>query len=244
MKLAQIFFVLAASAMLPLSAGSVSAQSSTSAASPPSNMGRWDKFRERQEEQKRFDTKRDLDRTAVVRDLPMGFEHKQATLADFADCVIAQAPKQSANLFATEPGSREEGAAIRKFNNLDNCTRGRGFVSARTGEIRGALAEIALKRDATKLVALSARTAIPSVRIGEREAGTRKFIIAYGQCLALAAPAEAVQLITTAYGSDAEKSALLAIGEPLMACMPEGVSYSINIRDVRNHLADALYRMS
>ena len=244
MKLAQIACVLAASSLLTLPAVQVSAQSSNSATTPPTNMGRWDKFRERQEEQKRFDTKRDLDRTAVVRDLPQGFEHKQATLADFADCVIAQDPKQSANLFATVPGSREEGIAIRKFGNLDICTRGRSFVSARTGEIRGALAEIALKRDAAKLATLSARTAIPSVRIAEREVGTRTFIIAYGQCLASAAPAQAVQLITTDYGSDAERAALLAIGEPLKACMPEGVAYSINIRDVRNHVADALYRMS
>jgi len=206
-------------------------------------MGRWDKFRERQEEQKRIDTKRDLDRKAVVRDVPQGFEHKQATLADFADCVIDQAPKQSANLFATIPGSREEGAAIRRFGNLDNCTRGRSFVSMRTGELRGALAEIALKRDFAKLAAISSRPAIPSVRIAERQVGTRQFVIAYSQCLASAAPVEAVQLITTEYGSDAERSALLAIGEPLKACMPEGVAYSINIRDVRNHVADALYRM-
>jgi hypothetical protein len=243
-KFAQIAFVLGASAVLPLSVLSVSAQSPTPLASPPPNMARWEKFPERQAEQKLPDTKQGLDRSAVVRDPPPRFEHKQATLADFADCLIAQAPKQSANLFATVPGSLEERAAIRKFNSFNYCTRGRAFVSARTGELRGALAEISLKRDTAKLAALSARSAVPPARIAERAAGSRKFIIAYGQCLALAAPAEAIQLITKDYGSDAERSALLAIGEPLKACMPEGVAYSINIRDVRNHLADALYRMS
>lgn len=244
MKIAKFAFVLGASAVFPLSLVTAAAQLLSPATSPQSNMGRWDKFRERQEEQKRFDTKRDLDRTAVTRNLPAGFEYKQATLADFADCVIDQAPRQSANLFATAPGSREEGAAIRKFINLNSCTRGRAFVSARSGEVRGALVEVALKRDPAKLAALSTRAAVPPVRIAERTIGTRKFVVAYGQCLALAAPAEAVKLIATDYGSDAEKSALLSIGEPLTACMPEGVAYPINIRDVRNHVADALYRMN
>lgn len=244
MKGAKFVCVVGATVVLSLAVPSASAKLSSPVATPPSNMGRWDEFRTRQEEQKRFDTKRDLDRKAVARDLPAGFQYKQATLADFADCVINQAPKQSANLFATAPGSLEEGAAVRKFGNLDNCTRGRAFVSGRTGEFRGALAEVALKRDAARLAALSSRDAVPPVRIAERMIGTRKFVIAYGQCLALAAPAEAVKLIATDYGSYAEKSALLFIGEPLKACMPEGVAYPINIRDVRNHVADALYRMN
>jgi|688.fasta_scaffold305042_2 hypothetical protein len=244
MKIAKFAFILGASAVFPLSVVTAAAQLLSPATTPPSNMGRWDKFPERQEQQKRFDIKRDLDSSSVARDLPAGFEYKQASLADFADCVIDQAPKQSANLFATAPGSREEGAVIRKFNGLNNCTRGRAFISARTGELRGALAEVALKRDPAKLAALSTRAAVPPVRIIERTIGTRKFVVAYGQCLALAAPAEAVRLIGTDYGSDAEKSALLSIGEPLKACMPEGVAYAINIRDVRNHVADALYRMN
>ena len=244
MKIAKFAFILGASAVFPLSVVTAAAQLLSPATTPPSNMGRWDKFRERQEQQKRFDTKRDLDRSSVARGLPAGFEYKQASLADFADCVIDQAPRQSTNLLATAPGSREEGAVIRKFNSLNNCMRGRAFISARTGEVRGALAEVTLKPDPAKLAALSTRAAVPPVRIIERMIGTRKFVIAYGQCLALAAPAEAVRLIGTDYGSDAEKSALLSIGEPLKACMPEGVAYAINIRDVRNHVADALYRMN
>jgi hypothetical protein len=175
---------------------------------------------------------------------PAGYEDKQATLADFADCAIAQAPERTAEFLATEPGTREEGLALRKFGGMESCTRGRSFVSARTGEMRGALAEAALKRDAAKLTALTARVATPPTRITERATGTRQFVIAYGQCLAQAAPAQAVSLIGTEHGSDAEKGAMIAIGEPLKACMPEGVAYALNIRDVRNHVADALYRMS
>jgi hypothetical protein len=109
--------------------------------------------------------------------------------------------------------------------------------------MRGALAEAALRRDAAKLAALAVRPAAPAARITERGVGTRPFVIAYGQCIAAAAPAQAVALIGTPHGSDDEKRAIMAIGEPLKACMPEGVAYSLNIRDVRNHVADALYRM-
>jgi hypothetical protein len=175
---------------------------------------------------------------------PAGYEDKQATLADFADCAIAQAPERTAALLATQPGTREEGLVLRKLVGMESCTRGRSFVSARTGEMRGALAEAALKRDTAKLTALAARAANSPTRITERAAGTRPFVIAYGQCIAQAAPAKAVSLIGTPYGSDDEKRAFMAIGEPLKGCMPEGVAYAINIRDVRNHVADALYRMS
>jgi hypothetical protein len=175
---------------------------------------------------------------------PAGYEDKQATLADFADCAIAQAPEKTADLLATTPGTREEGLALRRFGSMTSCTRGRSFVSARAGEMRGALAEAALKRDAAKLTALTTRAATTPMRITERAAGTRPFVIAYGQCIAAAAPAQAVSLIGTAHGSDDEMRAMMAIGEPLKACMPEGVAYSLNIRDVRNHVADALYRIS
>lgn len=173
-----------------------------------------------------------------------GFEPKQATLADFADCAIGQAPDRVRAFLATAPNTREEGLAVRSFGKMESCTRGRAFVSARTGEIRGALAEVTLKRDQARLQAIAARPAEPPARIAERAAGSRSFVIAYASCIARAAPSAAVKLIQADYASDAEKAAIVAIGEPLKACMPDGVAYQLNIRDVRNHVADALYRMS
>lgn len=229
---------------VPMPNAPAQAQATTQTVTPPSRMGRWDEFGRREEQIRRTEARLTLDATQPVQRAPAGLENKQATLADFADCVIAQAPERTAELLATQPGTREEGLALRKFTGLESCTRGRSFVSARTGEMRGALAEAALKRDAAKLASLTKRAGRAPARIAERAAGTRPFVIAYGQCLAGAAPAQAVSLIATPHGSDDEKRAMMAIGEPLKACMPEGVAYSLNIRDVRNHVADALYRMS
>jgi hypothetical protein len=241
------FAVLIASVPVALAVpGSAAAQtaSSTSATAPTlQRMGRWEEFRVREERIKRQDARFALDAAAPSQGAPAGFENKQATLADFADCAATQVPDRVAAFLGTVPHSRDETAKLQAFGKLEACTRGRMFVSARTGEMRGALAEVMLKRDAAKLSALAARPAVAAARIAERAAGTRPFVIAYGQCLAGAAPAEAVALVGTAHGSDDEKRAIVAMGEPLKACMPEGVAYQLNIRDVRNHIADALYRM-
>ncbi len=239
------YLLIASSLLVTLTPPALAQGTTTTTATPPNSMGRWGEFRARQIELRRLDNERQL-RAAEPKQstLPAGFEDKQATLADFADCAIAQAPERTAELLATTPGTREEGQALRKFVSLDSCTRGRSFVSARTGEMRGALAEAALLRDAARLAALAARVGVTPARISETAAGTRPFVIAYGQCIAGAAPSQSVALIATPHGSDDEKRAMLAIGEPLKACMPEGVAYSLNIRDVRNHVADALYRMS
>jgi hypothetical protein len=207
-------------------------------------MGRWEEYRERQERIERQDTRFALDSKEPKQSVASGFESKQAALADFADCAVNQVPDRVSAFLGTTPHTPDEGAKLRAFGKLEACTRGRMFVSARTGEMRGALAEVMLKRDAAKLNALATRSAAPAVRIAERAAGTRPFVIAYGQCLASAAPSQAVALVNTAHGSDDEKRAIVAIGEPLKACMPEGVAYQLNIRDVRNHVADALFRMS
>lgn len=244
MKMALIALVLATAPALPLAVTSAQAQTATQTVTPPSRMGRWEEFRQRQEQISQRNARLALDGRTSAQGAPAGYENKQATLADFADCVVAQAPERVSNFMATTPNSPEETKNARGFASLSSCTRGRAFVSARTGEMRGALAEVLLKREAAKLSALAARSAAVPARIAERAAGTRPFVIAYGQCIAAAAPAQAVSLIATPHGSDDEKRAVMAMGEPLRACMPEGVAYSLNIRDVRNHVADALYRMS
>lgn len=244
MRVVIIALALSSSAALPIYSTSALAQSSAQTVTPPSRMGRWDEFRQRQEMMQRLETRYEQDGKSPKQSAPAGYENKQATLADFADCAVAQAPAKTAALLATTPHTRAEGLALRKFGSMESCTRGRAFVSARTGEMRGALAEAALRGNRAKLTALATRSAASPVRITERAAGTRPFVIAYGQCLAKAAPARAVSLLSTAHGSNAEKAAMMAFGEPLKACMPEKVAYSLNIRDVRNHVADVLYRMS
>lgn len=244
MKSAWTLLLIGLSVNLPLDAAVAQSSGTSTTTTRPSTMGRWEEFRAREERRIKDESDEALDKGEAERGGAYRLESKQAVLADFADCAVGQVPDRVTTFLATAPNTREEGQALRRFAKLEACTRGRAFVSARTGEMRGAIAEAALKRDAARLSALAARSAEAPARITERAAGTRPFVIAYASCIARAAPNAAVNLIHTGYASDAEKVAIMSIGEPLKACMPEGVAYQLNIRDVRNHVADALYRMS
>ena len=214
MRLVLMALILASAPSLPFGVASATAQTSTQANAPSSMNNGSD------------------------------YKPKQAVLAEFADCAMAAVPQRVGEFLATMPATREEAQQLRRFVNLTGCTNGRAFVSARAGEMRGAMADAFLRREPTTLSALAAREAAPAQRIAERAAGTRPFVIAYGKCLAGAVPAQAVALLATPYGSDMEKQALVGMGDALTKCMPEGVAYKIDIRDVRNHVADALYQMS
>ncbi|MFN3818667.1 hypothetical protein [Blastomonas sp.] len=168
------------------------------------------------------------------------FIPKQEVLADFAACVFKANPERTRALLATEIDSSDERSlATSLMVSQTQCTGGRAFVSMNTGEARGALAEAVLKSDASL---------VQSVQLLEPEAITRptetvgrKFVMAYSRCLVSAAPDKARGLIITDHGSGEENSAMMAFGEALKDCMPLGFAYNINIRDVRNHVAAALY---
>lgn len=166
--------------------------------------------------------------------------NKQAVLAAFAQCVLKQAPENARLLLATDIDSKEEEKLAKKLlSNQNYCTDGRDIISMRTGEARGALAEAALKSDPA-LVERTAKLAPVTVERPTETVG-RKFVMAYSRCLAASAPNKARALIITGHGSPEENSAMMAFGESLKDCMPLGFAYNLNIRDVRNHVATALY---
>jgi hypothetical protein len=165
---------------------------------------------------------------------------QQQIVSDFAACVLRQEPEATKALLASEAGSDQERVLARRLmEGTANCARGRPFISMMTGEARGALAEAALKADAGLARSAEALTVIASDRPTATEG--RPFVIAYGRCLTGRDPARARALTDTVYGSDEERQAVLAFGDALKDCMPIGVNYQLNIRDVRNHVASALY---
>lgn len=166
--------------------------------------------------------------------------NKQAVLAAFAQCVLAQEPGSVRALLATEIESQEEAKlAKRLLSNQDYCTKGRDIISMRTGEARGALAEAALKADPVLSEGLGQLTSVPVER--PTETVGRRFVMAYSRCLVAIAPDKARALIGADYGSPEEASAMMAFDAALKDCMPLGFAYNLNIRDVRNHVATALY---
>lgn len=165
---------------------------------------------------------------------------KQQVVSEFAACVLEQQPERSKALLASEADSFEERSlAKRLMEGTSSCTRGRAFISMHTGEARGALAEAMLRVDSALASAAARLTAVPVDR--PTETVGRRFLIVYGRCLAARAPTEALALMATPYGSAAERDAVLGFDGALKDCMPLEFNYQLNIRDVRNHVASALY---
>ena len=165
---------------------------------------------------------------------------KQQVVSEFAACVLEQQPERVRALLASEQGSDEErSVAKRLMEGTASCTRGRAFITMRTGEARGALAEAVLKADAG-LAGYADGLGVQDFARPTETTG-RKFVIAYGQCLAARSPSQARALIVTDYDSAAERDAMMGFAAALKDCMPTGLAYQINIRDVRNHVASALY---
>jgi hypothetical protein len=178
--------------------------------------------------------------SAAANENPYRLVDKQVVLQEFAQCVFEQAPQRSRAFLATPiETAEEESAAQTLFTGQFPCIKERPHLSMQTGAARGALAEAVLKSDQALSRQLAALQPVDTARPTETDG--RKFVYAYAQCLTAKAPAQARELIGTEPASTAERQAMMAFDQALSDCMPTGLSYQINIRDVRNHVATALY---
>ena len=234
--------------VLTLVAAPVVAQSSgttgtaTTPAPAPSSMGRWNEYRERQEKMRRVEDLREAgNNVASVNTKTVQMTPKQQVINAFAQCAWTQVPDRVRTALATPIGTPAEREALRVVAGYDACSD-RPFISGRSGEFRGGLAEAGIHGDADRKARIAALVAQPPVRVAIDKG--RPFVASFAQCIAAANPAGSLALLNTEVGSPAEKDAMLAMPDALSGCMPEGASYRVDVRDVRNHIADALYRMS
>lgn len=168
---------------------------------------------------------------------------KQVAIAEFAACAVGQDREGARKVFATAPGSAEEHAALMGLaKKLDRCAKYRAFVSGKEGQFRGALAEALIAAEPPRAERLRKLTAKAPVRAPL--AGGRQFLTGYARCIAEARPADSLALMATPLGTPSEQQAVMAMGETLSACMPEGAQYRLDVRDLRNHVADALFQIS
>lgn len=231
---------------LTLLAGSapVAAQTADRAggATAPSSMGRWGEFRDRQEAMRRQDDRRDAGRRSALSDTPATpFVPQQQVINAFAQCAWSQAPDRVNAALGTEIDTNAERDALRSIARMHRCGD-RQFTTGRSGEFRGGLAEAAIHSDAARKGRIEALAPTAPVRVA---AGTgRAFVARYAQCVAAADPSGSLGLLSTSVGSPAESDAIRAIPGAMTGCMPEGAAYRVDVRDVRNHIADALFRMS
>jgi hypothetical protein len=220
-------FALLAAAQAPQ--GNGSAPSVT----PPSSMGRWDEHRELREKMDR----QDKTRSAAAQQLVP----QQQVMNDFAACIWRQSPDRARAALGTAIDTPAERDALLSVAAFDACSDA-PFISGQSGEFRGALAESGLHADQGRKARLGALTPVPAIRVPVVKG--RSFVARFSGCIASADPAGSLALLGTALGSREEVAAIRAMGTALSGCMPEGAKYGVDVRDVRNHIADALYRMS
>ena len=166
---------------------------------------------------------------------------KQVVLQEYGACMVRQAPGRSKALLATELGTKDEAELGRQVAMaVAPCLKGRWGLSMQTGAIRGAAAEAMFARDPQLLDRLAALPPAPAQR--PAVADGRAFVIAYSSCLEQASPSATATLLRTAITSEQERAAFLGYGDVLKDCMPVGQRYSVNITDIRNHVAAIAYR--
>lgn len=201
--------------------------------SQSNDMGRWNEHRVFKEKVDEQDKKNDGNSQKLG--------PKQQVINDFAACIWRQAPDEARAVLATAIDSSEERDALRLVAKYGACSDV-AFISGRSGDFRGALAETGIHADQARRTILGALAAVPAVRVAI--ANGRSFVASYSACIASADPANSLALLGTPLGSPDETAAIQVMAAALTGCMPEGAKYHIDIRDVRNHIADALYRMS
>lgn len=164
-------------------------------------------------------------------------------LSEFGKCILAQAPEKSKALMATALDTPQEYKLARQLVMANNgCVKKYASLSMQTGQIRGAIAEAILVSDLGRMKQFASAPLAAAVRPEFAEG--RAFVYSYAKCLAAADMQKSAVLIQTAHGSPEERQAFVAYGETVSSCMPLSARYRVNIPDVRNHIAVALYELN
>jgi hypothetical protein len=164
-------------------------------------------------------------------------------LSEFGKCILGQAPEKSKALMATSLNTPQEYKLARQLALANNgCVKKYASLSMQTGQIRGAIAETILVSDTGRMKQFASAPLSAAVRPDFAEG--RVFVYSYAKCLAAADIPKSAALIQTPHGSPAERQAFVAYGETVSSCMPLKARYRVNIPDVRNHIAVALYAMT
>jgi hypothetical protein len=164
-------------------------------------------------------------------------------LSEFGKCILSQAPEKSKALMATGLDTPQEYKLARQLVLANNgCVKKYASLSMQTGQIRGAIAETILVSDAGRMKQIASAPLAAAVRPNFAEG--RAFVYSYATCLAAADMPKSAALIQTPHGSPEERQSFVAYGETVSSCMPLSARYRVNIPDVRNHIAVALYAMT
>jgi hypothetical protein len=166
-----------------------------------------------------------------------------STMIDhFGECMLRRESVRARALMATAPGSPEE---MRQMQVLakrgGDCIKRMYQLGMRSGVMRGAIAGALLRRDPTLVARLHQETPVAPSPVAAIESD-RGQVIALAECVAAAAPAEAVDVVRSANASEDERMAIARLQPVLAACAPEAMTLRMDRHDLRSNVADALYR--
>lgn len=164
-------------------------------------------------------------------------------LSEFGKCILGQAPEKSKALMATGLNTPQEYKLARQLVLANNgCIQKYASLSMQTGQIRGAIAETILVSDLGRMKQFASAPLAAAIRPDFAEG--RAFVYSYAKCLAAADMPKSIALLQTPHGSPEERQLFVAYGETVSSCMPLSARYRVNIPDVRNHIAVALYAIA
>lgn len=145
------------------------------------------------------------------------------TLATYTSCAVKMTPDGAVALLQIDPESADFAAAQRRYAvGHERCLPRGGRLAFGGLLFSGFLAE-ALFRDR-----LSAQALTDAAALTVDGAGAGSIAEGIGRCMARRQPAALEQLFRTTPGSADETSALQLTGTDLPACVPQGVTMTLN----------------
>lgn len=167
------------------------------------------------------------------------------------ECIVARDTPSAEALLATQPYSSEErDKAVRLLRAASRCAHSNAQFSTSALVLRGAVAETFYESrfqqpPAARTPPAGVAPLLHASDISGREDAaflTSSFELA--QCTAPQHPDQVRALLATELGSDAEVTALNALGAAFTACVPRGTQLRVDRGGIRAILAETLYRWS
>lgn len=158
------------------------------------------------------------------------------TLAGYTACAVKMTPQGAAELLQIDPDSEAFAAAQRRFAvGHERCLPRGGRLAFGGLLFSGFLAEALFSNRLTAQSLTDAAAAVPN------DSAALTAAEGIGRCMARRQPAAVEQLFRTMPGSAEETAALQLTGADLPACVPQGVTMTLNKPAVRAMYALGAY---
>ena len=162
------------------------------------------------------------------------------SLKRYAACIIGEREAVSRAILASPAASPEEAVCARRLNDRRCFARGGFSMCYDTRQVRGAIAEELYARDSQSRRHTPSTEPLP-VSVPREDLDGAALALAFGQCIAGAAPSGADSVLDAAVDSTEEGAALARLRPVMAGCLPSSRQITIDRLQVRHLLAEARY---